>query len=429
MREKGDFPYWCSMHIIMKNFELKTIAEIKTFIEGNRSRDFEIPSREEKYRCIRSTLVHTKYPTLTKKDRGVVKVFLAKVTGYEERQLKRLIKKWKQNGLRYKKRKAVGASVRTYTSDDIALLIKTDILHKTPNGLTTKSILMRECSMFGNTEYQTIANISVSHIYNIRKHNQQYLSSEAIKYSKTNPVNTNIGERRKPFPYGKPGFIRVDSVHQGDLDKEKGVYHINLVDEVTQWELIGCVPQITDVYMEPLLEKLLRAFPFVIINFHSDNGGEYINRMVAKILERLRIKQTKSRSRKSTDNALVEGKNGSIIRKHMGRNFIAKNHAGVIDTFYTNYFNVYLNYHRVCLYATDYVDKRAKVRKKYDQTFVPYERFKSLTNASQYLKTGVTFAKLDTIAYAHSDNEFAQMMQNAKSKLEKIIKKPLSIEK
>lgn len=417
------------MNIIMKNVQIHTIVDMQKFLEGNGSIDCMLGSREEKYTCIRNALFQTKYMTLSRSEKSIVKAFIAKVTGYEAKQLKRLIKKWKQNGLRYQKRRAVGAAVRTYTGADVALLIKTDILHKTQNGLTTKSILMRELSMFGKTQYQTIANISVSHIYNIRKNNRQYLSSEAIKYSKTNPVNTNIGERRKPAPYGKPGFIRVDSVHQGDLNTEKGVYHINLVDEVTQWELIGCVPQITDVYMEPLLEKLLDAFPFVISNFHSDNGGEYINYTVADILERLRIKQTKSRSRKSTDNALVEGKNGSIIRKHMGRNFIPKHNASVIDTFYTNYFNVYLNYHRVCLYATDYVDKRGKIRKKYDQTFVPYERFKSLRNAEKYLKADVTFAKLDAIAYAQSDNEFAEMMQKAKSKLEKIIKKPFSTEK
>lgn len=113
----------------------------------------------------------------------------------------------------------------------------------------------------------------------------------------------------------------------------------------------------------------------------------------------------------------------------MGRNFIAKNHAGVIDAFYTDYFNVYLNYHRVCLFATDSVDRRGKVIKKYDQAFVPYERLKSLKNAEQYLKAGVTFAKLDVIAYAQSDNDFAETMQKARSVLEKIIKKSLSIEK
>lgn len=411
------------------NIELKTVAEIKTFLEGNQTGDCELQSREEKYQCLSETLTRTRYTTLNKKDKGVVKDFLAKVTQYEEKQLKRLIRKWKRQGLRYTKRKAVGASVSIYNTDDIALLIQTDILHKTPNGLTTKSILMRECSMFGNTEYQNIAKISVSHIYNLRKHNQQYLTSEAIKYSKTKPVDTNIGVRRKPLPYGKPGFIRVDSVHQGDLDGEKGVYHINLVDEVTQWELVGCVPQITDEYMEPLLLKLLEAFPFVILNFHSDNGSEYVNQTVALILERLRIEQTKGRSRKSTDNALVEGKNGSVIRKHMGRNFINKRHYEVINSFYHNYFNSYLNYHRVCLYATDYTDKRGKVRKKYDQTFVPYERLKSLPQAELYLKEGVTFAQLDMIAYAKSDNEYARTMQKEKEKLEKIIKKPLSMRK
>ncbi len=399
------------------------------FLMGNEQVDFEVASREDRYAFISDTLVRTKYKTLRKKDKGTVKMFLEKVTGYEDRHAKRLIKRWKKHGLRYAKRKSVGASVCVYKPKDIDLLIKTDILHRTPNGLSVKALLMREAVTFGNSRYQTIANISVSHIYNLRKNNRQYLSSDAMSYTKTKAVSTNIGERKKPMPYGKPGFIRVDSVHQGDRGGEKGLYHINFVDEVTQWEMIGCVPQITDEYMEPLLEKVLAMFPFVVINFHSDNGSEYINQTVENVLSRLLIKQTKSRSRKSTDNALVEGKNGSVIRKHMGRNFIEKGHCVAISEFYMSYFNVYLNYHRVCLYATDYVDKRGKIRKKYDQTFVPYERFKSLENAEQYLKEGTTFAMLDEIAYAKSDNEFAEEMKKAKAKLGKIIQKSIITEK
>jgi len=405
--------------IIMKNIQITKVEEMKKFLEGSRHMEFDVESREEKYTLIRASLVSVGYQQLSKKDKGTVKMFLEKVTGYEQKQMKRLIKKWKKDGLYFVKRKTFGASVRIYKPEDIALLIKTDVAHKTPNGRSVKQTLVREFVTFGKEAYANIAKISVSHIYNLRKNNRQYLSSEAIKYSKTNPVNANIGERKKPVPYGKPGYIRVDSVHQGDLDGDKGVYHINLVDEVTQWELVGCVPQITDEYMEPLLEMLLSMFPFVIINFHSDNGSEYINQVVERILARLLIKQTKSRSRKSTDNALVEGKNGSVIRKHMGRNFIDKSSAGAINEFYVDYFNVYLNYHRVCLYATNYTDKRGKIRKKYDQTFVPYENFKSLERAEQYLKEGVTFAMLDEIAYAKSDNDFAEEMQKAKLKLEK----------
>ena len=98
-----------------------------------------------------------------------------------------------------------------------------------------------------------------------------------LNYQKTHPVKVNIGIRKKPAPYGKPGYLRVDSVHQGDLDKEKGVYHINLVDEVTQWEIVGCVEGISEHFLAPLLEVLLKLFPFKILGFHSDNGSEYIN--------------------------------------------------------------------------------------------------------------------------------------------------------
>jgi len=186
------------------------------------------------------------------------------------------------------------------------------------------------------------------------------------------------------------------------------------VDEVTQWEIVGCVPRITDEYMEPLLEAMLEQLPFAVVNFHSDNGSEYINEKVAKILNRLKVKQTKSRPRKSNDQALVEGKNGSVIRKHMGRNFIPKSAAMLIGDFYVSWFNPYLNYHRICSYATDKMDKRGKIRKVYDLHTTPYERLKSLPADKQNLRPGVLFAELDKFAYAESDNEFALNMQEAK---------------
>ncbi|MBI4370479.1 MAG: DDE-type integrase/transposase/recombinase [Elusimicrobia bacterium] len=117
---------------------------------------------------------------------------------------------------------------------------------------------------------------------------------------------------------GRPGWIRVDTVHQGDLDGHKGVYHINMVDSVLQWEIVVCVEKISERYLAPVLEEALGMFPFVIAGFHSDNGSEFINDVVAKLLNKLLIEQTKSRSGRSSDNALVEGKNGSVIRKHMG---------------------------------------------------------------------------------------------------------------
>ena len=304
---------------------------------------------------------------------------------------------------------------RRYDASDIELLLKTDNAHSRISGPATKEILKREYTVFGKIEYENIKRISSSHIYNLRQ-TQQYVS-QALTFEKTNPVDRNIGERRKPYPNGKPGYLRVDSVHQGDKDREKGVYHINIVDEVTQFEWVGCVETISELHLKSLLQKLLEQIPFRVWNFHSDNGSEYINKVVAEILEYLLIGQTKSRSRHSNDNALVEGKNASRVRKHMGRTHIPKRYAKNVDQFYQEYFNIYLNYHRPCGFATISIDKRGKEKKKYDTYMTAYEKFKSLLDAKQYLKKDVSFEMLDKTAYAFSDNEWAEKMQKAKQKL------------
>ena len=107
---------------------------------------------------------------------------------------------------------------------------------------------------------------------------------------------------------GRPGYLRIDTVHQGDQDGVKGVYHINAVDEVTQWQVVGAVAQISEAYLLPVLEAMLAQFPFRIRGFHSDNGSEFINHMVAKLLNKLLIEQTKSRPRHSNDNGLAEAR-------------------------------------------------------------------------------------------------------------------------
>ena len=126
---------------------------------------------------------------------------------------------------------------------------------------------------------------------------------------------------------GQPGYLRVDTVHQGDRPGAKGVYHINAVDEVTQWQIVGATAHISEAWLEPVLAAMLRQFPFPIRGFHSDNGSEFINQTVARLLNKLPIEQTKSRPRHSNDNGLVETKNGAVIRKHMGYGYIHAEHA------------------------------------------------------------------------------------------------------
>lgn len=406
----------------MDDTHFESVADIAAFTNATEKIEFEGSGTiAEKYIWVEATLTRFRYFSITKKAKGEVRRYLRLMTGYSASQLTRLIKKKRKKGKIARSTAKRNTFKTTYTATDIALLLKTDNAHSRISGPATKEIMEREYTVFGKKEYENIRHISSAHLYTLRQ-TRQYVS-HALTYTKTNPVDRNIGERRKPQPEGKPGYLRVDSVHQGDKGGEKGVYHINIVDEVTQSEWVGCVEAISEFHLKPLLETLLEQIPFKVWNFHSDNGSEYINHVVAELLQKLFVGQTKSRSRHSNDNALAEGKNGSRIRKHMGKMHIEKRHAPAVERFYEEYFNIYLNYHRPCGFATVIIDKRGKEKKKYDVYLTAYEKLKLLPHAEAHLKPGVTFTQLDEIAYAFSDNEWAEKMQKAKELLFKSFRK------
>lgn len=402
----------------MNDAHLRSIEDIEKFLQGNEKVEITISSQKEKYAWIGNIVRRFGYRKERKKNKGVIKHYIRTFTGYSDIQIKRLVKRYYEGKLLYcllaRKRNSFA---RKYLSTDIVLLIETDVLHGCLSGQATKEILRREYEVFGNKAYKTISEISSSHIYNLRNHNRQYNSSEAKFFTRTQAVERKIGIRRKPKPEGKPGYLRIDTVHQGDFGGTKGMYHINIVDEVTQYEMIASVEKISEQYLRPVIEELLALFPFCIFEFHSDNGSEYINHVVAKLLNKLHIELTKSRSHHSNDNALVESKNGSIIRKLYGRNFIDAKFAPLVNEFNKKFVNVYLNYHRPCGFSSLKIDHRGKQKKKYDIYLTPYEKLKSLPNAEQYLKESFSFDELDKIAYSESDNTFAQRMKKAKQKL------------
>ena len=96
---------------------------------------------------------------------------------------------------------------------------------------------------------------------------------------------------------------------------------------------------------------------------------------------------------------------------------IPQSAATEINKFYRDWFNPYLNFHRPSGYATSKIDKKGKIRKVYETYQTPYERLKELPQAKEFLKPGITFEKLDKIAYEHSDTEFAILMEKAKHEL------------
>lgn len=410
------------MNIIMNDEHVVSIAQLQAFLKGVggavtfSSETKGNKNKERMYEWIGRTLGKFRYFSLKKKERMTVIDYLQKVTGLSRSHLKKLIARKKARGVLRIITEARNVFPTQYFPADIARLIDTDNAHGRISGEATKRILEREYLIFGKDEYETISHLSVAHLYRFRKNSRQY-NSQVLFVEKTRAVDRNIGIRKKPETFGRPGYIRVDTVHQGDLDKQKGVYHINIVDEVTQWEIIGCVEGISEAFLRPLLEALLKLFPFLILGFHSDNGGEYINKVVAVLLQKLLIEQTKSRSRRTNDNALVEGKNGSRVRKFMGYIHIPRKYAKLINLFYRENMDEYLNFHRPSGFATLKIDHRGKVKKIYDIYLTSYEKLVSLPDWQKYLNSDVTEEGLRAIASKESDNECGKKLQIARQKL------------
>lgn len=392
-----------------------SLEEIRAFLEASEEIRFEGRNRKEVYCWVKQTLTRQQYQKQGKAQKGLLRSYLAKMTGLSRAQATRLIGQYLAQGSIEEKKYRRRRFPSLYTRRDIELLAEVDEAHETLSGPATQKILYREFHEFGNRGYQRLAQISMAHIYNLRKSGTY--RKRRIAYEVTRPTAVSIGERRKPDPQGRPGYLRVDTVHQGDRDGQKGVYHINAVDEVTQWQVMGAVEQISEARLMPVLEAMMEQFPFIIRGFHSDNGSEFINHTVARLLNKLLVEQTKSRPRRSNDNGLVESKNGAVVRKHMGYGYIEGGHAEAINQFYREHFNPYLNFHRPCGVPEVVTSEKGKQRRVYRWYATPWEILRQLPDLARHLKVELTMEEMNQRAGAASDTACARKMQKEKQKL------------
>jgi transposase InsO family protein len=395
--------------------EKLSLQQIEQFLLAAKEVRFEASQREEIYGWVERLLCQQEYMGQGRRARGLLRRYLGKMTGLSRAQLTRLVGRYLATGRVRIKTSHRHSFPTRYTRADIELLAQVDEAHETLSGPATRRIFEREFGHYGKLEFQRLAAISNGHLYNLRR-TPRY-RQRLKNYQKTRPSPVAIGERRRPDPEGRPGYLRVDTVHQGDAEHARGVYHINAVDEITQWEIVAAVPRISEAYLEPVLVMVLAQFPFVIHGFHSDNGSEFINQTVARLLNKLMIEQTKSRPRHSNDNGLAETKNGAIIRKHMGWGHLQEVHADPIQQFYSAHLNPYLNYHRPCAQADVEVDAKGRIRRRYRRYQTPLETLLKLPKPQQYLRPGLIVATLERIAGLMSDTEAARRMQQAKHKL------------
>jgi transposase InsO family protein len=408
------------MVIHMDESRIRTVAQMRAVLKNTHPLEFTAAAgAAERCEWIAVVLKRLNYRFLGREDRGVVLQYLRQLSGFSRAQLTRVVRRaLTGQELRIPKGAPSNTFARRYTPEDLDALADVEREYGRLSGPATVAVLRRMHQVYGDRRFVRLQHLSSSHLYNLRR-SAEYRARHTVR-TKTRSERkfAAIAVRRAPVPENRPGFIRIDSVHQGNFKGRQGIYHINAVDCVTQWEVVATVPNLTREHMLPVLRAMLEQFPFLILGFHSDGGSEYVNYEVAKLLDEERIDFTRSRPRQCNDNALAESKNGNVVRRQFGYSYVPAERAILFNDFCKAHLNPFLNFHRPCLFGTEVPDpkKPGRLRRihRHEDVMTPLEKLASLPDANRFLREGITLDGLLELARAQTDVQAARQVREAR---------------
>jgi transposase InsO family protein len=411
------------MIIDVNESQIRSLDQVRAILDGTHTLDFA-PAASPGERCewVAAVLRRFRYNQLKRPHRGLVLRYLRRFSGFSRAHMTRLVQRWTRGQrLAWVKGTPANAFARHYTDEDVFTLAQTEREYGRLSGPAMIVVLRRMYQVYNDERYERLQHLSASHLYNLRRSQAYRLHHTTYTKTRANPKGGAIAVRRAPAPENRPGFIRIDSVHQGNTDDHRGVYHINAVDCVTQWEVVATVPTLEREHMLPVLRDMIDQFPFRILGFHSDGGSEYINHEVARMLKEQLVEFTRSRPRRCNDNALAESKNGNVVRRQFGYAYIPAEWAKQFNAFCVDLLNPFLNMHRPCLFGTEVPDpkKPGRTRRVHrpEDVMTPLEKLVSLPDASHFLREDITLDQLLEQARSQTDIEAACQVREARERL------------
>ncbi len=199
------------MMITMDDSQMKRLEQIRIFVKSATMIACSVVSQAGRYEWIEKIVNRFKYFDLAKKDRGALRAYIDHMTGLSPAQLTRLLARLLTEGSITLSRRPRSRFKMKYTVFDKELLAETDNAHGRLSGPATKRIFDRAFHVYADKRFERLKNISPAHIYNLRL--SRTYQMRARTFAKTQSVTVSIGIRRKPDPKGRPGYIRVDTVH------------------------------------------------------------------------------------------------------------------------------------------------------------------------------------------------------------------------
>ncbi|MGF6597621.1 transposase InsO family protein [Paraburkholderia sp. GAS448] len=411
------------MIVNLNESQIRALDQVRAVLDGTQTLDFAPAASPSKRReWVGSVLRRFRYNQLKRPHRGLVLRYLRRFSGFSRTHMTRLVQLWMLgHRLAWVKGTPANAFARRYTDEDVFTLAETEREYGRLSGPAMVVVLRRMYQVYGDERFERLQHLSASHLYNLRRSQAYRLHHTTYTKTRANPKGAAIAVRRAPAPENRPGFIRIDSVHQGNTEDQRGVYHINAVDCVTQWEVVATVPTLEREHLLPVLRDMIDQSPFRILGFHSDGGSEYINHEVARMLKEQLIDFTRSRPRHCNVNALAESRNGNVVRRQFGYAYIPAEWAKQFNAFCVDLLNPFLNMHRPCLFGTEVPDpkKPGRTRRvhRHEDVMTPLEKLASLPDAGRFLREGITLDQLQQQARSQTDVEAARQVREARERL------------
>jgi hypothetical protein len=226
------------------------------------------------------------------------------------------------------------------------------------------------------TQLQLLAAISISSI-------DRMLSTEVRARIRRLNGQTKGGKLKYDIPFAidqeaivMPGVLEIDLVsHCGESAMGEFIYTLNSTDMITGWYEAEAIMGKSQRAVDAALREIEARLPFKLMGIDSDNGTEFINWNLKRYADSRKITFTRSRPYKKNDNAHIEQKNFTHVRKVIGyMRLDTRIQQDMLNDLYRNELRLYINFFQPSQKLIKKERVGSKIRRVYDTAQTPYQR-------------------------------------------------------
>jgi hypothetical protein len=216
----------------------------------------------------------------------------------------------------------------------------------------------------------------------------------------------------------RPGFFEIDLVaHCGTSLSGEFINSLNCVDILTGWTETRAVLGRSQAATFDALTEIRSALPFNLLGIDPDNDGVFINHHLKEYCDQSKIQFTRSRPYKKDDNAHIEQKNWTHVRKIFGyARFDSQEAVDIMNNLYRNELRWYQNFFQPSVKLRRKTRVGSRLKRIYSAPQTPFQRLCKYAKADpqkiKYLKS--QFADLDPFQLRESiDTKIRRLFQLA----------------